>query len=194
MSQSSTKSGLAGVLLKQLSHPLKLRLALSAALIASWQAVLFGPLGEDIAATVIRIGSERKRAATAREIERLKNSLKPYADRVGAGEDEQELMRHVIAHIRSSPIHLDDLTPQKAKSLGPFSAVGLQLRLEGTYLDVDDFLRWVETERRLLRVDSVQLAPDNREPGRLKATVLLVALLDPAAPAAATKGAGEKTK
>jgi hypothetical protein len=194
MSQTSAKSGLLDVVLKQLSHPLKLRIALSAGLIVAWQALLLGPLDDNVATTVTRIGAERKRAATAREIDRLKNSLKPYSDRIGAGEDVHELMRHVIAHIRSSPLHVVDLAPQKPKSLGPFSAVGLQLRLEGKYLDIDDFLRWVEAEKRLLRVDSVQLAPDTREPGRLTASVLLVTLLDQAAPSATTKGGAGKTK
>ena len=192
MSQPTAKSGLPGVVLKQLSHPLKLRLVLCAGLIAAWQMLLLGPLDDNVATTVTRIDAERKRAATAREIDRLKNALKPYKDRIGAGEDGQELMQYVIAHIRSSPLHLVDLAPQKAKSVGPFSAVGLQLRLEGTYLHIDDFLRWVETEKRLLRVDSVQLAPDSRDPGRLTASVLLVTLVDQAAPSAtATRGTGK---
>jgi Tfp pilus assembly protein PilO len=193
MGQTTSKTGIAGILLKQLSHPLKLRIALCVAVIAAWQALLIGPLDEGVATTVTRIGAERKRAETAREIERLKRGLQPYRDRLGAGEDEHELIRHLIARIRSSPLHLVDLAPQKAKSVGPFAAVSLQLRLEGTYHDIDEFLMWVENDKRLLRVDSIQLTPDTREEGRLGATILMVALLDQTAPPAA-KGGQATTK
>ncbi len=59
MSQTPSTSGIGGLLLKQLSHPLKLRLALCAALIVVWQAAFVGPLNEDVAATTTRIGADR---------------------------------------------------------------------------------------------------------------------------------------
>jgi hypothetical protein len=192
MSQASAKSGVLGVILKQLSHPLKLRLALCAAAIALWQASFVGPVQENAGATTTRIGAERKRAATAREIERLKNVLKPHGELVGATEDEQALMRHVIDRIRSSPLRLIDLKPEKAKSVGPFVAIGLHLSLEGKYVDIDQFLGWAEADSRMMRVDSIKLSPDTREPGRLHASLVLMALVDKAAPAAKTKGESGK--
>ncbi len=187
MSQTSSTSGVRGLILRQLSHPLKLRLALCVAVIASWQAIFLGPLNDNVAATTSRIGVERKRAATAREIEKLKTALKPHSDLIGAGEDEQEMMRQVIARIRSSPLRLVNLKPEKAKDLGPFAAVGLQLNLAGRYVDIDEFLGWAEADTRLFRIDSIRLVPNTREPGHLQANILLLALVDKAAPAAKAK-------
>jgi hypothetical protein len=194
MSQTPSKSGVGGLLLKQLSHPLKLRLALCAALIVAWQALFVGPLDENVTATTTRIGAERKRGATAREIEKLRSALKPHNDLIGGGEDEHGLMQRVIARIRSSPLRLIDLKPDKPKESGPFQAIGLQLAIEGRYGDIDQFLGWAEAGSRLLRVDSIRLAPDSRDPGRLTANIILVALVDKAASAAKTKGVTGKAK
>jgi hypothetical protein len=194
MSQTSSTSGVLGVILKQLSHPLKLRLALCAASIVLWQALFVGPVSENAAATTTRIGTERKRTATAREIERLKNALKPHRELIGAGEHEQELMRNVIDRIRSSPLRLIDLKPEKAKGVGPFVAIGFHLSFEGKYIDIDQFLAWAEADSRLMRVDSIKLSPNTREPGRLQANLVLMALVDKAAPTAKTKRESGKTK
>jgi hypothetical protein len=194
MSQTPASSGLSRVILKQLSHPLKLRLVLCVTTIAVWQALYFSPLSDGVSTTTARIDRERKRAATAREIEQLKKSLAPHRDLIGSGDDVHELIRHVMGRIRSSPLRLVDLKPEKPKDLGPFEAIGLQLNIEGGYSDIDEFLGWAETSKRLLRVDAIRLTPHSREPGRLTGHVTLVALADKAAPAAKSKAAPGKTR
>jgi Tfp pilus assembly protein PilO len=175
MSQSPS-SGVRRVLLKQLSHPLKLRLVLCTAIIVAWHALFFSPLGEQAAATTARIARERKREATAHEIEQLKKALVPHTDLLGSGDGEHELIGHVMGRIRSSPLRLVDLKPEKSKNLGPFAAIGLRLSLEGTYNDIDQFLAWAEHGQRLLRVDNIRLTPKGREPGRLSIDLTLFAL------------------
>ena len=91
--------------------------------ISGWYFLFFSPLSETTAATTPRIASERKRVATAREIEQLKKALAPFQGRVPAGADINELMRHVIDHIRSSPLKLLDLKPEKPKDLGPYETM-----------------------------------------------------------------------
>ncbi len=137
MSSDPQPSGLSRAILKQLSHPLKLRLVLCVAMIVVWQALFFSPLSDSVSATTARIARERKRAATAREIEQLRKSLAPHRDLIGTGDDVHELIRHVMGRIRSSPLRLVDLKPEKPKDLGPFEAIGLQLNLEGGYSDID---------------------------------------------------------
>jgi Tfp pilus assembly protein PilO len=194
MSQTPSRSGLGPAILKQLGHPLKLRLALCVALIVVWQALFFSPLSDRVSATTEQINRERKRATTAREIEQLKKSLAPHRDVIGPGDDVHELIRHVIARIRSSPLRLVDLTPEKPKDLGPFEAIGLQLNIEGSYADIDEFLAWAETSKRPLRVDAIRLTPNTRVPGRLLGKVTLLALADKAVPAPKTKAEPGKTR
>jgi Tfp pilus assembly protein PilO len=192
MSQTPARSGPINAILRQLSHPFKLKLALSTAMVTVWYFVFFSPLSERVAATTSRVVLERKRVATAREIDRLKKSLAPYRDLAGSG-DVHELMRHVIQHLRSTPLRLTDLKPEKPKDLGPYEAIGLKLNLEGAFDDMDQFLGWIEAEKRLFRIDSIRLTPNSREAGRLSGQITLVTLAEK--PVAATKsqaGAGKK--
>ena len=194
MSQTPQTSGLSRAILKQLSHPLKLRLVLCVAMIVVWQALFFSPLSDNVSATTARIARERKRAATAREIEQIRKALAPQRDLIGPGDDVHELIRHVMGRIRSSPLRLVDLKPEKPKDLGPFEAIGLQLNIEGGYSDIDEFLGWAEANKRLLRVDAIRLTPHARSPGRLTGSLTLVALADKSAPAAKTKATPGKTR
>lgn len=194
MNQTPQASGLSRAILKQLSHPLKLRLVLCVAMIVVWQALFFSPLSDSVSATTARIARERNRAATAREIEQLKKALVPHRDLIGTGDDVHELIRHVMGRIRSSPLRLVNLKPEKPKDLGPFEAIGLQLNIEGGYSEIDEFLGWAETNKRLLRVDAIRLTPHLCTPGRLTGTVTLVALAEKGTPSAKTKATPGKTR
>ena len=72
---------------------------------------------------------------------------------------------------------LVDLKPLKTKDLGPFEAIGLQLQFEASYEDLDAFLAWVDTDRRLLRVDSLKVDP-TKAPGRLAVQLDLLSLAE----------------
>ncbi len=76
-----------------------------------------------MAVTQARIDKEQKRIITAREVEVVRKSLVAYKDRVPAKSDLNELIQYVMGRIRSSPLKLVDLKPDKAKALGPFDAM-----------------------------------------------------------------------
>jgi Tfp pilus assembly protein PilO len=180
MNQKTEKTDYKKLVLNQLRHPLKLRLLLCVGSMAAWYVVFFSSLSDDTAAATARISRERARVATARQIEQLKKSMAPFKGRVLAGADISELMNHVIIHMRTSPLKLLDLKPEKSKDLGPFEALGLKLALEGRYSEIDDFLKWVETDQRLLRIDAIKLDPLAKDPSRLTAQVVLVSLAEKA--------------
>lgn len=191
MSENPSPNGALLKLLGQLRHPLRLRIALSIAMLGVWYGLYFSPLSEQVAATTSRVAVERKRIATARQIDKLKKSLVPYRE-IGGSADIHELMRHVIGRIRSSPLRLIDLKPEKPKDLGPYEAIGLRLSLQGSFAEVDEFLGWIETEKRLFRVDSLRLTPDTRQPGRLSAQLTLMTLIEKPVAPAKTKGEARK--
>ena len=130
-------------------------------MIGGWYFFFFMPLGEETETTTARIGRERKRIATAREIEQLKKDLAPYQGLIPVGANLSELMRQVIDHLRSSPLKLIDLKPETAKDLGPYETIGVQLALEGEFTELDAFLGWVEIDARHLRVDSIKIDPES---------------------------------
>ena len=169
MNKSNSKAGMSRLLLEQLRHPIKLRLVLYLTILAGWYFLFYSPLSDEMAVTQARINKEQKRITTAREVEVVRKSLVAYKDRVPAKSDLNELIQYVMGRIRSSPLKLIDLKPDKAKALGPYDAIALRLTLEGTYQELDELLTWVQNERRLLRVDSLSLTPSTKGTGKNEA-------------------------
>jgi Tfp pilus assembly protein PilO len=187
MNQKPAKTDYKQAILHQLRQPLKLRLLLCVVVITLWYVLFFSPLSQQTSDTAAKIIRERKRVATAREIDQLKKAMAPFKGRVPAGSDANELMRHVITQIRSSPLKLLDLKPEKSKDLGPYEALSIKLTLEGRFAEIDEFLRHVEIDERLLRIDAIKLDPVAKDPGRLTAQISLVSLGEKAAPTAKAK-------
>ena len=159
MSNPSSRTAFLTRLADSLRHPLRLRLVLCPVILGGWYFLFFSPLSDDMAATQARIDKERKRIVAARQVEQARKSLAVYKDRVPANSDLNELMQFVMGRIRTSPLKLIDLKPDKSKALGPYDAIALRLTLEGTYSQVHELLNWIHHERRLLRVESLSLAP-----------------------------------
>jgi Tfp pilus assembly protein PilO len=182
MSEKKAKTDYKQVILNQIRQPLKLRLLLCSTIITGWYFLFFSPLSEQTAATTAKIIKDRKRVAASRQIEQLKKAMAPYKGRVLAGADLNELMQHVIAHMRSSPLKLLDLKPEKSKDLGPYETLGLKLTMEGRFAEIDEFLKWVENDKRLLRIETIKLDPNIKDPSRLSAQVILLSLGEKSAP------------
>jgi Tfp pilus assembly protein PilO len=169
MSNPPPRIGFPQLLLGQLRHPQKLRLALCLAILACWYGAFYSPLVDRMAMTQARIDRERKRIVTARRIDELRKTLAAYKDRVPANSDLNELIQYVMGRGRTSPLKLIDLKPEKTKSLGPYDALALRLTFEGTYAEIDDLLTWIQDDRRLLRIDALGLAPAARSKDQDKA-------------------------
>jgi Tfp pilus assembly protein PilO len=163
------KIGLPRLLLGQLRHPEKLRIVLCVTILACWYAAFYGPLVERMTTTQARIDRERKRIASAQRIDDLHKTLAAYKDRIPASSDLNELIQYVMSRGRTSPLKLIDLKPEKTRSLGPYEALALRLTFEGTYAEIDGLLAWIRDDRRLLRIDSLGLAPVARGPGQDRA-------------------------
>ncbi|WP_165220490.1 type 4a pilus biogenesis protein PilO [Aquisphaera insulae] len=177
------------LILGQLRDPLRLRFALAAALLATWYFGFYAPTTDRMTATSGQIDGERKRAATAAQIEDLRKRLAPFDDQVPPQAGPNELIQYVMAKVRSSPVKLVDLKPLKVKELGVLQAIGLHLQVEASYEDLDAFLAWVHNDRRLLRIDALKVEPA-KSSDRLAITLDLLSLAD-ASPGKDRPGAGK---
>ena len=168
MSNPTAKTDFLTRLADSLRHPLKLRLVSCPVILGGWCFLFFSPLSDDMATTQGRIDKEMKRIAVARQVEQARKSLNVFKDRVPPNSDLNELMQFVLGWIRPSPLKLIDLKPDKLKVPGPYDAIAIRLTLEGTFSQVNELLNWVRSQRRLLRVESLSLAPRPGPPGRTR--------------------------
>ena len=177
MSEKTSGSSLQRLILTQLRNPTRLRFLLCAVLLASWYFGFYSPTSHQMALSSARADSELKRAASARQIEELREVLAPFRARIPTHSGQNELNQYVMAHVRQSPVKLVDLRPAKIKDLGSLDNIGVRLQFEASYEDLDEFLVWVENDRRLLRIDSLKVDP-LKDGGRLNVQLDLLSLAE----------------
>ena len=202
MDNPKKKPDLKAKLLERMHDPLQLRAALCVTLLATWYFLGFTPMSDRIAATTSRLERDRKRLALATEVEALREEAAEFDGRLPPRSDPNEFLQYVLGGVRSGPLKLVSLNPEKPKDAGPFEVASVKVELEGKYKDVETFLRWVENDKRLLRVDSLSVDPDSREPDSLRVQLSVLGLMGveaaakpeskPAAAKAKPKGATSK--
>lgn len=141
-------------------NPLRLRIALAAALAGGWYLALYRPLVGRIAAAHERLDTERKRIAVAEVIEDLKAETKRFNDRLPPRPDPNESIQYLLDGVKARPaVRLLSLTPTATKEMGPFQTVGVRLTAEATYPELDRLLRWLEQNPRIFRVEEITIGP-----------------------------------
>ncbi len=179
---------------EQLHDPLRIRFVLCGVLLLGWYFGHHGPTTDYIRVTSERTVSEKRRIATAREIEKLREVLSPYQDRIPQREGPIEMIHYVMSHVRKTPLKLIDVSPSKSVSLGTLRAIELQIAMEGSYADLDDFLRWVEKDRRMMRVDTVRISRKAERRSWLSIQLMLTGLVDATKPPKSQPGAADEKK
>ena len=64
-----------------------------------------------------------------------------------------------------------------ARELGPYKAIVLRIDLEAKYSDINEFLRWLETNPRLMRVDSVKIDPTRNKGDALAVSLIVLGVM-----------------
>jgi type II secretory pathway component PulM len=144
-------------LMDRLHDPLQLRVILIGLVLAVGYFGIFTPLSENIAKTTKAIERERKLEVLADNIEQLQKQCDSYKNRLTHQADGKEWMQYILDGVRGFPLKLTKLDCVSTKKIGPYEAVVLQIDVEGTLFDLDQFLRWLETNQRMFRLDEISI-------------------------------------
>jgi Tfp pilus assembly protein PilO len=153
------RSDLKSNLLERLHNPMQLRLFLLVVVLAAGYFAVYVPLSGKIVETTKKLERDRKMLELAGSIEQLQKQFLKFDSRVPQLADSKEWVEYVMEGIRQLPVNLLSLNCKPAKTIGPYQAIMLQVELQGTFLELDQVFRWVESNRRLLRADEVKLSP-----------------------------------
>jgi hypothetical protein len=160
-----------------LRDPFRLRLGLTGVVLLAGYLGIYCPLSGQIQDIDGRRKVDGTRLALARDIEQLRVRYAKVADRLPKKGDAQELMHYLLNEgIRGRAVRPVQIKLETSSPLGPYHAVSVSLDLEGTFHGLCDFLRWLETNKRLLRVDAVRIAA--RPSGALGMTLTVVGLMN----------------
>jgi Tfp pilus assembly protein PilO len=153
------RADLKAKLFERMHDPLQLRVFLIGAVLLAGYAGVYAPLAAQIAETTTKLSREQKMAELAASLEQLQARCDRFAKRIPPQTDSKEWLQYMHEGIRRFPlklVKLDCLTPRQ---VGRYKAVVLTVALEGSFFDLDQFLRWLESNPRLLRVDDISIAP-----------------------------------
>ncbi|MFI5461651.1 MAG: type 4a pilus biogenesis protein PilO [Isosphaerales bacterium] len=160
--------------LDRLHDPLSLRAVLTLVVLVTWYVGFEMPLSTTIETTTRQIAQERKRLEWAREIEALRDQVGKFQDRLPQKTDSNEWIQYMLSGVRAFPLKLVLLDAEMPKELGPYKVMVLRLGLEGNYHDLNEFLRWLEANPRLLRIDSIRIEPQRGGSGVLGARLIVL--------------------
>lgn len=149
-------------LLNRLRDPLRLRIFVTGLMLLIGYAAIYTPLSGRIEQTTRKLNEQQRRQALAHEIDRLRAQVSKFHARLPADSDTNQWVQYVLDGIRKFPLKLKTLDSESPRRIGPYQAVVLHIDLEGEFDDLDAFLRWLETDQRLFRVDTARIAPSRR--------------------------------
>jgi Tfp pilus assembly protein PilO len=155
------RSSLQSKLLEQLRDPTRLRIALTATVLLVGYGAIYAPLRDRIAATKRNLDEARKQLNLARDVEQLRAHFHDVETRLPRQTDSKEWVQYVLNGIRKLPVTVKSLKCDAPRELGPYKAVVLQIQLSGSFADLDQFLYWLELNKRFFRTDEVSITTGN---------------------------------
>jgi len=177
MALENTKSETAGArLLASLRDPLRLRVATTAIVLAIGYGAIYLPLSDNIETTSRKLAKARGREELVQQVEFLRAQADRFKERTADRQEANGWVQHVLGGIRRFPLQLNTLNSEKPRDVGPLDVFVLQIELEGEFHDHDSLLAWLETNERLIRVESVKFAPARGQGDRLVMQLTLLGL------------------
>ena len=155
------RSDLKTKVIDQLHDPVRLRVCVLASILAIGYFAVYTPLQERISDLTKNLDRDRKKLALAARNDKLQAEYVVFNDRIPKVTDNKEWVQFMLDGIRKFPLRLTKLNCQDSKHVGPYRAVVMNIELEGRFFDMDAFIRWVELNERLLRIDEISMAPSH---------------------------------
>jgi type II secretory pathway component PulM len=163
-------------LLQRLHDPIQLRVCVVATLLLVGYAAIYVPLGRRIGRTTKNLNRQNRAIDLAAEYERLQKQYAPLEHRVPAQTDAKEWAQYVLEGVRHHALKMNQFDCHEPKQFGPFKVVTFQIELVGTFFELDKFLRWLESNDRLFRVDSISIGSSQSDKGGLTMRMTVLGL------------------
>jgi hypothetical protein len=164
-------------LFDHLYNPNKLRAIVTGVMLAIGYVGVYMPLSSGMDTTNRNLNKERKRLELGCEVEQLQTQYNRFKNRIPKQRDANEWVPYVLDGVRKFPLTLLKWNGDELRDVGPYKVVVLRLDLEGTFTGMDAMLDWLETNERLIRVDTVKIAPQKAGSGKLVMTLVVLGVM-----------------
>ncbi|NLF08651.1 MAG: hypothetical protein GX594_11845 [Pirellulaceae bacterium] len=142
-----------------LHDPVILRLCVIAAMTAIGYFAVYAPLQEKNAATSIKLKKDQNLLELGADLESLVANYSKFKDRIPEQTDSKEWAQYILDGLRGFPVELSTLDCSGTAKLGPYRTMVLKVNMEGPFREIDNCIRWLETNKRLLWIEEFALTP-----------------------------------
>lgn len=165
--QAKKRKGSVAALVERLHNPGFLRAVVTGVVLAVAYIAVFSPLAANIDEDMRKLATQKKLLETVQEIEGLRKEYASFKDRVPDKADTDEWVQYMLTGIRKYPLKLILLNPAATKDVGPYKGIVMRIELNGQLQDMNEFLKWLETNPRLVRVDIMDIETSVQTKGAL---------------------------
>ena len=144
---------------ERLRDPNRLRMCVMGTVLLAGYCLVYMPLSGQIQETSKKIADAKKTLSLVRNIESLRAQYQRVENRLATQTDSKEWAAYVLDGLRQFRLKLLKMDCDVLRNVGPCKAVVLRIDIEGDFLETDRFLRWLEGDKRLFRVDSLRITP-----------------------------------
>ncbi len=180
-------SKLVANIVRRLNDPAQLRWIVTGLVAAMGGLVVYLPLAGRADDIERKYAHEKKRLALVKDIEHLRDDYKAIKQRIPAKSDASEWAAYLYHNVSDedspflreckSPFRLIDMNSQPVRNMSPYRLAYASLVVEAEYSELDRFLRWLDSNERLLRVDNMKMSLNERGDA-LQMRVVVVGILE----------------
>lgn len=142
-------------LAERLRDPIQFRIFVMMIVLAIGYVGVYMPLEGRITETTQRLARAKEHQDLVNDIDMLKAQVDRVVARLPKNTDTNEWIEYVLRGVRQFPVKLTALDSENPRQVGPFEAVVLRVKVQGEYHGMETFLKWIETNERLFRVDKI---------------------------------------
>jgi Tfp pilus assembly protein PilO len=161
------KGGLKAKLIERMHDPLQLRIALTTTVLLVGYLGIYNPLSDRIHETTVKLSQEQKLLSLGEALDQLRAEHNKYRERLPVKSDSKEYVQYLLTGVRSFPLKMVTLSCGDPVEVGPYRAILMRIEVEGGFPDMDGLIRWVESNKRLMRIDAIRVAPSRSNPEML---------------------------
>ena len=115
---------------------------------------------------------------TAEEVMLLRDHVGAIEDRILKGQSNDVVVSHLIDIVRSEPVDLMRIDAQAPEQLGQMQSVRVTIDVHGSFEALTGLLHRFDADHYLIRVESVDISPPERDRSTPKMGVSLQMIKD----------------
>ena len=141
---------------QHLSDPMKLRLTVVGGLLVLTIALVYIPFSKEINQCKKLISAERERNNNIVDCEKLQKDVVVFRALIGEKSDTNEWVQYLLGGMSKFKIKLRGMESKQQRKVGIYKAIVLSMEIEGSYPELKNYVEWVESSERLIRIDLLQ--------------------------------------